>query len=105
MRPRSSVETPLPRNPASTPSRPASQATVSSVGRVLPRSIWLMYSFENRSPASWVCVRPAVSRSERNRSPRRDVGAADVLRTVSCGAADSFIWLSVNVLHLSPALP
>jgi hypothetical protein len=34
-----SAETPLARNPASTPSRRASQSIVSAVGRVLPRSI------------------------------------------------------------------
>ena len=55
-RPRSSAETPLARKPASTPSRCASQSIVSRVGRVLPRSIWLTYSFENRSPARSVWV-------------------------------------------------
>ena len=62
------------------PRRRAS-AIDSSVGRVLPRSIWLTYSFENRSPASCVCVRPAASRSERSRSPRREVGADGVVAT------------------------
>jgi len=33
------------------------------VGRVLPRSIWEMYSFENRSRASSDWVRPAETRS------------------------------------------
>ena len=79
IRPRRSVETPLPRNAGSTPSRPASHAIESGVGRVLPRSIWLMYSFENRSPATWDCVSPAARRSERSRSPRRDAGAEGVV--------------------------
>ena len=57
----------------------ASHAIDSGVGRVLPRSIWLMYSFENRSPATWVCVSPAASRSERSRSPRREAGADGVV--------------------------
>ena len=69
---RSSVETPDERKPGSTSSRSASHATVASVGRVLPRSIWLTYSFENRSPASCVCVSPFATRSARRRSPRRD---------------------------------
>ena len=63
---RSSAETPVARKPASTPSRSASHSTVSVVGRVLPRSIWEMYSFEKRSPASSVCVRPAATRSCRS---------------------------------------
>jgi hypothetical protein len=70
-RPRSSAETPFARKPASTPSRSASHWIVSPVGRVLPRSIWLTYSFEKRSPASSVCVIPAATRSCRSRSPRR----------------------------------
>ncbi len=68
-RARSSVETPLPRKAASTSSRSASHSTVSSFGCVLPRSIWLTYSFEKRSPASWVCVSPAATRSARRRPP------------------------------------
>ena len=71
-RARSSLETPLARNVASTPSRAASHSTVSRVGRVLPRSICEMYSFENRSPARSLCVSPAETRSWRRRSPRRD---------------------------------
>ena len=59
------------RKPASTPSLAASHSIVSRVGRVLPRSIWLTYSFEKRSPARSVCVRPAATRSCRTRSPRR----------------------------------
>ena len=42
---RTSAETPWARV-TSTPSRSASQAAVSAVGRVFPRSIWLTYSFE-----------------------------------------------------------
>ena len=59
------------RKPASTPRRSASHSIVSEVGRVLPRSIWEMYSLEKRSPAMSVCVRPAATRSWRRRSPRR----------------------------------
>ena len=70
-RPRSSVATPFARKPGSTPSRAASHSTVSRVGRVLPRSIWETYSFEKRSPARSLCVRPAATRSWRRRSPRR----------------------------------
>src|SRR4051812_27753483 len=44
---------------------------VSRVGLVLPRSIWLTYSFEKRSPARSVWVRPAATRSCRRRSPSR----------------------------------
>jgi hypothetical protein len=43
----------------------------SAVGRVFPRSICEMYSFEKRSPARSVWVRPAATRSWRRRSPRR----------------------------------
>ena len=43
----------------STPSRTASHSTVSGVGRVFPRSIWEMYSFEKRSPARSDWVSPA----------------------------------------------
>src|SRR5919198_2433134 len=84
------------------PSRSASQLMVSRVGRVLPRSIWLTYSFENREPASSVCVIPAATRSWRRRSPRRrpfcaaevrwcceaevlDIGGVDILHTTSNG--------------------
>ena len=69
---RSSTETPCARKLGSTPSRPASHASVSCVGRVFPRSIWLTYSFEKRSPASSVCVRPGgeAERAQRAR-PRR----------------------------------
>jgi hypothetical protein len=68
-RSRSLDETPVSRNEGSTPSRLASHSTVSPVGRVFPRSIWLTYSFENRSPASSVCVSPRAMRSWRTRSP------------------------------------
>ncbi len=61
--------------------RCASHSTVSAVGRVLPRSIWLTYSFEKRSPASSVCVRPAATRRRRRRSPSRaPEGAAEAMR-------------------------
>ena len=40
-------------------------------GAVFPRSIWLTYSFEKRSPARSVWVSPAATRSWRTRSPRR----------------------------------
>ncbi len=111
IRPRRSVETPLPRNAGSTPSWPASQAIDSGVGRVLPRSIWLMYSFEKRSPATWDCVSPAVRRSERSRSPRRDAGAGGVV-AVGNGASSSSrrerlaasICGSVKAIHLLAAL-
>ena len=73
MRLRTSVETPRRRNSASTPSRSASHAIVSPVGRVLPRSIWLMYSFENRSPAS-------SSASARQRARSAAHAAADAAR-------------------------
>jgi hypothetical protein len=69
IRPRSSVETPLARKPASVPSFAASHSTVSAVGLVFPRSIWLTYSLEKRSPASSVWVIPAATRSWRRRSP------------------------------------
>ena len=115
IRPRRSVETPLPRNAGSTPSCAASQAIDSAVGRVLPRSIWLMYSFENRSPATWVCVSPAARRSERSRSPIRDAGAAgvvavgdfaaDVSTSLSTGEwVAASIWCSVKAIHVSAAL-
>ena len=68
---RSSADTPLSRKLWSTPRRSASHAIVSTVGRVLPRSICEMYSLEKRSPASWPCVRPAPIRSWRRRSPSR----------------------------------
>ena len=79
-RPRSSAETPLARKPASTPRRTESQSIVSLVGRVFPRSIWLTYSFENRSPASSVWVIPAATRSCRSRSPSRRPACAAVAR-------------------------
>ena len=65
---RSSAETPDARNVGSTPSCSASHSIVAGVGRVFPRSIWLMYSFENRSPASCDCVSPAATRSARTRA-------------------------------------
>ena len=49
-------------------------STVSPVGRVLPRSIWLRYSLENRSPARSVCVSPAVDAELAN--PVAQAGAA-----------------------------
>ena len=55
---RSSAETPFSRKLASTPSLTASHSIVSRVGRVLPRSIWLTYSLEKRSPATSLWVRP-----------------------------------------------
>src|SRR4029078_4101417 len=67
------------RNVASTTSGPASQPIVSGVGRVFPRSICEMYSFEKRSPARSVCVTPADARWVGTRSPRREpLGGADV---------------------------
>jgi len=47
-RSRSLEETPVSRKEGSTPRRLASHSTVSPVGRVFPRSIWLTYSFELR---------------------------------------------------------
>ena len=51
-RPRSALSsallTPCSRNSRSVSSRPASHSSVSRVGRVFPRSIWLTYSFEKR---------------------------------------------------------
>ena len=87
-RARSSAETPLARKPTSTPRRSASHSTVSRVGRVFPRSIWLTYSFEKRSPASSVWVNPAATRSWRNRSPRRRADWAAVARWVVAGVLD-----------------
>ena len=84
---RSSAETPLARKPASTPSREASHSIVSRVGRVLPRSICEMYSFEKRSPARSVCVSPAATRSWRSRSPSRGARRRGGGRTHSCGAS------------------
>ena len=80
---RASVETPDARNAGSTPSFSASHAIVVSVGRVFPRSIWLMYSFENRSPASWVCVSPA-RRAESGRDHRDGYPKRRGIVTVSC---------------------
>ena len=45
-----------------------------AVGRVLPRSIWLTYSFEKRPPASSLWVRPAATR------PRSVVSRSDRCR-------------------------
>ena len=114
--PRTSVETPPPRNAASTSRRTASQAIASSVGRVLPRSIWLTYSFENLSPRpvpGSVRLRGGASggdrrgaMSERTASllrvrRRRDANSS------SCagrsGAAS--IWVSVNAIHHFSASP
>src|SRR3954452_13631693 len=66
----SSQVCPVSRYEASTPSRSAIQPSVCGVGRVLPRSILLTYSFEKRSPARSDCVRPAATRSWRKRVPR-----------------------------------
>ena len=88
------------RRTGSTPSRSASQATVDSVGRVFPRSIWLMYSFEKRAPASCVCVRPAETRSVRTRSPRRAPGVVG-----ASGVAVSYMPTSVNPDRAPLALP
>ena len=90
--------------PASTPRRLASHVIVSPVGRVLPRSIWLTYSFENRSPASSLCVRPAAMRSWRRRSPsRRAAGRAACATDV--GGVDRFKWRLLPLhsqAHASP---
>src|SRR5919201_421736 len=77
----SSQVCPVSRYEESTPSRSAIHASVCGVGRVLPRSIWLTYSLEKRSPARSDCVRPAATRSCRNRVPRPDetrCGATEV---------------------------
>ena len=84
---------------------PASQAIASSVGRVLPRSIWLMYSFENRSPATWVCVSPggeaqraqplAEARGRRGRG-RRDRRSAGASSSVVVRRAGGGVHLSVS---------
>src|SRR5215216_4750622 len=60
---------PVSRYVASTPSASAIHSSVAAVGRVLPRSIWEMYSFEQRSAASSSWVRPAAARSCRTRAP------------------------------------
>ena len=109
---RSSVETPTARNAGSTDSRSANQAIVDSVGRVFPRSIWLMYSFENRPPASSVWVIPAATRSERTRSPRRTL-VPDVCEVpswtsetvVSAAAVMSSIPIGVKVESGFPGSP
>ena len=51
-----------------------------------------MYSFEKRSPATWVWVSPAARRSERSRSPIREAGAAGVVAVgdFADGASTSF---------------
>src|SRR6266550_4270422 len=49
---------------------------MSRVGRVLPVSIWLMYSFETRAAASSVWVSPRSLRSRRTRPPSPPLGVA-----------------------------
>src|SRR5207244_5449352 len=83
-RPRSSALTPLSRYSGSTPRRAASHSTVSAVGRVLPRSIWLRYSFEKRPPARSLWVSPAAARRLRRRSPS---GTVRGRRRVVCEAS------------------
>src|SRR5262249_9598360 len=70
----SADDCPVSRNDASTPSRSPSHASISPVGRVFPRSIWLRYSFEQRSPASSDWVSPALTRSWRRRAPSDEAG-------------------------------
>src|SRR6185503_13089108 len=97
-----SLETPLARKFASTLRRVASHMIVSCVGRVLPRSIWEMYSFEKRSPARSVCVRPADTRRVRTRSPRREpLGGADVPLLV----VDAVTTGAVSPKGFSSAIP
>src|SRR5262249_48795820 len=88
---RSTDETPLARKVGSAPSRSASHSSVSAVGLVLPRSIWLTYSLENRPPASSVWERPAATRSRRTRSP----GAAASL--VCCSAASGVVCAAISM--------
>jgi hypothetical protein len=68
-RARSATLTPVSRKSGSTPSFSASHSSVSVVGRVFPRSIWLTYSFENRPAARSLWVRPPATRSVLSRSP------------------------------------
>ena len=70
----------------STPSRADSHSMVSAVGRVFPRSIWLTYSLEKRSPARSVCVSPRAIRSCLTRPPRvgRDGAWVRVRAAFSC---------------------
>jgi hypothetical protein len=94
-------ETPVSRKLESTASRAASHSTVSPVGRVLPRSIWLTYSFEKRSPASSVCVRPWEMRSWRTRSPsvwRAAPGEEAVVSVVSM-ASFTVNYTAKKLLH------
>jgi hypothetical protein len=65
-------ETPVSRNRRETPSLSASHSRAASLGRTLPRSIWLTYSFEKRPSPSFVWVRPRAIRSCRMRSPSAD---------------------------------
>src|SRR5688500_5204740 len=89
---------PLSRNEGSTSRRFASHSTVSGVGRVLPRSIWLTYSFEKRSPASSVWVSPAATRRRRRRSPRRAPRDA-----ASEAAGEVVFWVAAVISVMSAA--
>ena len=88
------------RRTGSTPSRSASHSTVASVGRVLPRSIWLMYSFEKR-----------VAGELGLRQTRGDAERADALAEASArvdgagGVAVSCMPTSVNPDRAPLALP
>ena len=101
-------QTPLARKPASTPSRAARHSTVSRVGRVLPRSIWETYSFENRSPARSLCVSPAANASCRSRSPSRSPAwAADgalLLDESGGGSSDTYCVVD-DMLHQNATCP
>ena len=99
-RSRSLEETPISRNVESTPSRAASHSIVSAVGRVFPRSIWLRYSLENRSPARSVWVSPRAMRSWRTRSPSEvRAGAAGRVSAAYSDMAPKVNYTSGKLLH------
>src|SRR5262249_56229129 len=84
------------RNAASTPSRSASQASISAVGLVFPRSIWLRYSFEQRSAPRSDWVNPALTRSWRRRAPSVETG-----RACGCVAGGMSTRLVIAALEVS----
>ena len=63
----------------STPSLSASHSSVSAVGRVLPRSIWLTYSFENRPSGELALGQP------RSDAQRAHALADSLVRPACCG--------------------
>ena len=64
---------------------------MSEVGLVLPRSIWLTYSLENRPPASSVWERPAATRNRRTRSPSAAASLA------CCSAASGVVCAAISM--------